>query len=133
MIDPESVYNEEQIVESKPAKSKTKAVPESPPEPVKVLDEYGLCPDDFPTPKAYFNAKQEKYLNERVPYILPKDSMNYNGDVTVQINGKIWLIQRGQRVNLPRQVVEQLEHQERMNMSAMAMSDRMASRNLSQL
>lgn len=38
-----------------------------------------------------------------------KDNDKYKGDVTVSVNGKNWIIQRGVRVKVPRCVAEVLE------------------------
>lgn len=47
------------------------------------------------------NAQQD-FLNERIPFKLPKDNFRYKDDVSVTLNGKTILIQRGVAVNIPR-------------------------------
>lgn len=47
---------------------------------------------------------------ELVPYYLFKDSDKYSGDVTVGVNGKMYRIQRGKTVMIPKAVREVLEH-----------------------
>lgn len=69
-----------------------------------------LKPEDFPTPHDYSLAVIEAHLDEKVEIMLPKDNENYKNDVTVTINGKIWLIQRGVLVKVPRRVA-QILHQ----------------------
>jgi hypothetical protein len=51
------------------------------------------------------------YWNERVPYELFYDGDRYKDDVSVMVNGKRFLIQRGKKVMIPRYVVHVLENQ----------------------
>ncbi|WP_051965421.1 hypothetical protein [Thermanaerosceptrum fracticalcis] len=53
------------------------------------------------------------YLNERVPFRAFKDSKKYKDDISVQVNGKIWLIKRGETVYIPRFVYLAIDQAER--------------------
>lgn len=48
------------------------------------------------------------YWNELVPFEAFRDSGKYSKDIIVGVNGKIWQIQRGERVMIPRKVYEVL-------------------------
>lgn len=58
-------------------------------------------------------TNDEAYLNERVEVVLFKDDKDYKDDYTVAINGKVWLIQRGKRVKVPRFVAMQIDTSQR--------------------
>lgn len=52
-----------------------------------------------------------EYWNERVPYEAFYDGDRYADDISVMVNGKRFLIQRGKTVMIPRYVVHVLENQ----------------------
>ena len=54
-------------------------------------------------------AEQKAFLEELVPVKLFKDKDKYKDDVTVIVNGKTWLIQRGVQVMVPRMVAMALD------------------------
>lgn len=56
---------------------------------------------------------QEKYMNQKVPFKAMLDGDKYSDDITVTINGKNWVIERGKRVMIPRYVYNALEAHER--------------------
>lgn len=78
-----------------------------------------LRPEDFETPYEYEVAREERRLAEKVTIQLLKDNDNYKDDVTVCINGRIWQIQRGIEVSVPRAVAEVLAQ----SMKQMAIAD----------
>lgn len=49
---------------------------------------------------------EKEYWNERVPFKAFKDNGKYKDDLVVGINGKLWRIQRGVEVMIPRNVRE---------------------------
>lgn len=51
------------------------------------------------------------YWNERVPYQAFYDGEEYADDILVVVNGKRFLIRRGEEVMIPRYVVDVLENQ----------------------
>lgn len=51
------------------------------------------------------------YWNEKVPYEAFYDGDKYADDISVMVNGKRFLIQRGKQVMVPRYVVHVLENQ----------------------
>lgn len=51
----------------------------------------------------------DEWLNQRVSVKLMKDSERYKDDVFVGVNGKGWLIKRGEHVQVPRFVAMALE------------------------
>lgn len=53
-------------------------------------------------PPQYDSQKIIDYLNERVPYRAFKDNDKYKDDLVIVHNGKIWQIQRGKNVMIPR-------------------------------
>lgn len=60
-------------------------------------------------------AEEAIFLNEKINIQLIKDNDNYKDDVTVCINGKVWQLQRGVPLQVPRRVAIQLaqaSHQE---------------------
>jgi hypothetical protein len=71
------------------------------------LDSEHLIPDEevFTPP--------DKYLSEKVPFRAFKDNDKYKDDITVTINGKTWVIQRGVQVMIPRFVLHAIENSER--------------------
>lgn len=79
------------------------------------------------TPKqiaAAEKVKQESRMNERVPIRLMKDSGRYQGAVEVCWNGKIFQLQRGEDLMIPRGVMEILMSSERQDLIAMEMRER---------
>jgi len=64
-------------------------------------------------PPGRMTQAQENFLNERVPFRAFKDGDKYKDDISVQVNGKIFLIQRGVPVMIPRYVLLALEQSER--------------------
>ncbi len=49
---------------------------------------------------------EKEYWNERVPFKAFKDNGKYKDDLVVGINGKLWRIQRGVEIMIPRNVRE---------------------------
>ena len=49
---------------------------------------------------------ERKYWMERVPFRAFRDSKNYKDDITIGYNGRIYVIQRGVEVMVPRAVAE---------------------------
>lgn len=49
---------------------------------------------------------EKEYWNERVPFKAFKDNGKYKDDLVVGINGKLWRIQRGVKIMIPRNVRE---------------------------
>ena len=49
---------------------------------------------------------EKEYWNERVPFKAFKDDGKYKDDLVVGINGKLWRIQRGVKIMIPRNVRE---------------------------
>ena len=49
---------------------------------------------------------ERKYWMERVPFRAFKDSGKYKDDITVGYNGRVYVIQRGKEVMIPRAVRE---------------------------
>ena len=83
--------------------SKTKAMPAEAveaPETVEAVE----APEMDPV------AANEAYMHETVEIELFYDGDKYKDDVTVGVNGKTWLIQRGQKVKVPRFVAEVLKN-----------------------
>ncbi len=64
-------------------------------------------------PPGRMTQAQENFLNERVPFRAFKDGDKYKDDISVQVNGKIFLIQRGVPVMIPRYILLALEQSER--------------------
>lgn len=67
--------------------------------------------------KAQSNSKVPEKV-EMVPIKLFKDGDRYKDDVPVTLNGKLYLIQRGKVVMVPRGVKEILDTQERQDIDA---------------
>ena len=63
--------------------------------------------------------KVDDYWNEEVEIQLFKDSGKYKDDVYVAVNGKSYLIKRGEWVDVPAGVAEVLQHKEEMLAQAM--------------
>lgn len=55
------------------------------------------------------NEERKAYLNEYVEVELFKDNNKYRDDVSVGVNGEIWLIQRGKKVKVKRKFAKVLE------------------------
>lgn len=55
--------------------------------------------------------RDEEYWNEKIPYEAFYDGNEYADDISVKVNGRRFLIKRGERVMLPRNVVNVLENQ----------------------
>lgn len=51
------------------------------------------------------------YLNEEVPVTMFYDGEKYKDDVKIGVNGKLWVIQRGKEVRIPRYVKMVLDNQ----------------------
>lgn len=62
------------------------------------------------TPELDPIAANEKYMREEIEIELFFDGDKYKDDVTVGVNGKTWLIQRGKKVRVPRYVAAVLEN-----------------------
>lgn len=65
--------------------------------------------------------KEEAKAKEMVPIYLIKDNNEYKTDVTVQINGRIWQIQRGQQIHVPKMVADVLKQSQHQDMLALDM------------
>lgn len=70
---------------------------------------------------AHNNTEKESGIKEKVQNIIKEskelveielfcDNDKYKGDVSVAVNGKVWLIQRGKKVQVPRYVAEVLQN-----------------------
>lgn len=57
-------------------------------------------------PREMTPEESKKYWSEKVPFRAFKDSGKYKEDIVVGLNGKIWVIQRGKDVMIPRNVRE---------------------------
>lgn len=64
-------------------------------------------------PPGEMKPEEVEYLQERIPFRAFKDGNKYSEDISVQVNGKIWQIQRGIQVMIPRFVYLALEQSER--------------------
>lgn len=64
-------------------------------------------------PPGKMKPEEVEYLQERIPFRAFKDGNKYSEDISVQVNGKIWQIQRGIQVMIPRFVYLALEQSER--------------------
>lgn len=71
-------------------------------------------------------ADHEAYMQEMVEIELFYDGDKYKDDVDVGINGKHWLIKRGERVKVPRYVAEVIANSEKQDKHS-AMQQRMMS------
>lgn len=89
-----------------------------------------LRPEDFETAYEYETAREERRLAEKIFIHLPKDNDNYKEDVTVCLNGRIWQIQRGVQVLVPRSVAESLAHSQYQMLLADARAEQAANVNL---
>ena len=65
----------------------------------------------------------QEYLNQRVPYYSIKDGGKYKDDIVVIVNGKIFQIQRGKTVKIPRYVRNVIMDAERQKNKANDYSD----------
>lgn len=55
------------------------------------------------TTKANAEARGEEYYNEKVELMIPRDAANpKEEDASITVNGKMWLIKRGEVVEVPR-------------------------------
>lgn len=63
-----------------------------------------------PVAKSKVLTKEEKYMNELVEVELFEDNGKYKDDVTVAVNGKLWVLQRGVPVKIPRFVKAVLDN-----------------------
>lgn len=53
--------------------------------------------------KANAEVKNEGYYNEQVELMIPRDAANpKEEDASITVNGKMWLIKRGEVVEVPR-------------------------------
>ncbi len=67
----------------------------------------------MPRNPAKMTKEQEDFLLEKIPFRAFKDNDKYKDDISVQVNGKIFQIQRGVQVMIPRYVYLALEQSER--------------------
>ena len=67
-----------------------------------------LRPEDFATAYEYETERTRRELEQRIVMQLPKDNENYKDPVSVCINGKITVIERGVAVPIPKGVVDVL-------------------------
>lgn len=74
--------------------------------------------------------KQVEMMNERVKIRLFKDSGDHADDVVVCWNGRVYQIQRGVDVSIPRGVEEILKNNMRQDIIASEMADRISNVNL---
>ena len=65
--------------------------------------------NDPPPVDTHTQKEINSWLNEKVSVKLMKDSDRYKSDVFVGVNGKGWLIKRGEHVLIPRYVAMALE------------------------
>ena len=64
-------------------------------------------------------TKEKKVdLDELVPFEAFKDNDKYKDDITVIVNGKIWRIQRGVEVMIPRYVYNVIKQSEKQDLAA---------------
>ena len=75
------------------------------------------------TTKAAEKVAEEKKVKIRLP--LTRTEKN---DVLVGVNGKTWLIKRGEEVEVPECVAEVLQHKEEMLSVAMAFEEQAATK-----
>ncbi len=73
----------------------TKKVMDTPAEDLEEKDPREMTPEE-----------SKKYWAELVPFRAFKDSGKYHDDIVVGINGRIWQVQRGKQVMIPRNVRE---------------------------
>lgn len=64
------------------------------------------------------NAAGNAWLNELVEIKLFKDGREYSDDVSVQVNGKCWVIKRGYPVKVPRFVKLQYDNSQRQHLKS---------------
>ena len=70
------------------------------------------------------NQSQE-YLNERVSFMAFKDNKDYKDDITVCVNGKLFVIQRGVPVMIPRYVYFAIQNSEAQRLEAANLMDKL--------
>ena len=68
-------------------------------------------------------SKGKQNPEERVKIQLFKDGERYKDDVFVAVNGKAYVIKRGQPVMVPKAVAEVLEHSARQDRATAALID----------
>ena len=68
----------------------------------------GKAEEPKPEPASDYDPE---YWNEKVEYEAFYDGDKYTDDISVKVNGKRFLIQRGKKVMIPRYVVHVLENQ----------------------
>jgi len=71
------------------------------------------------------DAAAAAYDNELVEIELFYDGDKYKDDVTVAVNGKLWVIKRGSKVQVPRFVKEALDNSKFQDREAARYSERM--------
>ena len=69
-------------------------------------------------------AEHEAWLHEEVEIELFYDGDKYKDDVVVGVNGKTWLIKRGERVRVPRYVAEVIANSEAQDKHAARISSK---------
>ncbi len=68
----------------------------------------------------------DEYLNEKVEIKLFKDGKEYKDDYIVAVNGKVWQIQRGKTVKVPRYVAMQIDSSQRQDLYAAQLAEKRA-------
>ena len=63
-------------------------------------------------------AEREAFMREEVEIELFFDGDKYKDDVVVGVNGKTWLIKRGEKVKVPRYVAEVISNSEKQDKRA---------------
>lgn len=63
-------------------------------------------PQEEKDPRYMTPEEAEAYWNEMVPFKAFKDAGKYKDDITISVNGHVWVIQRGRTVMIPRYVAE---------------------------
>lgn len=80
--------------------------------------------DDVNAEKQQEEVNVEKQQDELVEIRLFKDGEKYRDDVIVAVNGKLWQIQRGVKVKVPKCVAEVLENSEMQDAKTADMIDK---------
>lgn len=80
--------------------------------------------DDVNAEKQQEEVNVEKQQDELVEIRLFKDGEKYRDDVIVAVNGKVWQIQRGVKVKVPKYVAEVLENSEMQDAKTADMIDK---------
>jgi hypothetical protein len=65
-----------------------------------------------PQPREKETIYDDAYYNERVPFEAFYDGDRYKDDIFVSVNGESFLIKRGEKVMIPRKVLEVLQNSE---------------------